>query len=125
MQTLYRIGAALLLVLVIVQAAMAGQFLFGDGGIDLHGMVGNVAFAVATATAVLAFVARASKAARWTGVIMVVLFTAQLGLGYSSRSALMPASLHIPLGVIIFGVAVYQLVLAWPALVPRAPDDSP
>jgi len=120
----YRAGSIVLAVLVVVQAAMAGQFLFGDGGISIHGVLGNIGFAVAAATAVAALLARRAVLESVVGGAVVVAMTAQLGLGYSARSALEPAAWHIPLGVIVFGLMIYQLVLAWPAVAPNRPSAA-
>lgn len=113
-----------MLVLVAAQALIAGQYLFGDWGIAIHGVLGNIVFTVAAFTALAAFLGRSSVAARVVGLVMVCLVTAQIGLGYSTRSAIGAASWHILLGVLLFGAAVYQLILAWPALAPTPPEPN-
>jgi hypothetical protein len=37
--------------------------------------------------------------------------SAQIGLGYSGRETLEAAAWHVPMGVTIFGLAVYQMTL--------------
>jgi len=104
-------------VLVAGQALIAGQHLFGTWGIGLHAGLGNAAFAVAVATTVVAFARLENRPLQVVGVIMVVLLTSQIGLGYSARESQAAAALHIPLGVAAFGAVGYQLLAAWPGLV--------
>jgi len=107
----YRALAGVLAVLVLVQAAMAGHSnrLFGDLDIVAHGIVGNVSYLLAVGALVLTIVARANKAAIGVAAAIVVLMTAQIGLGYSGRDSLGAAAWHVPNGVAIFGLAVYQV----------------
>jgi len=114
---LHRAGAAFLVVLVATQALIAGQHLFGNWGIGLHGAFGNAAFAVAVFTAGVAFTRLGDKRLMVVGIVMVILLTSQIGLGYSARESQGAAALHIPLGVAAFGAVVYQLLAAWPGLV--------
>jgi heme A synthase len=111
----YRIAAGLLTVLVLVQAVLAGRgwFKFDLDLIDIHGMIGNLTFLVAVAMVAIARFAMTESNERKTLVIMsgilVLLVVAQIGLGYSATSSDNPsaeaASLHIPNGVLIFGLA--------------------
>ena len=107
----YRALAGLLAVLVLVQAWMAGHSnrLFGDLDITIHGIVGNVSYLIAVGALVLTIVARANKATIGVAAAIVVLMTLQIGLGYSGRDAADAAAWHIPNGVAIFGLAVYQV----------------
>lgn len=108
----YRALAGLLAILVLVQAWMAGnsQTLgYGDQDIVTHGIVGNISYLVAVAALVLTLVARANKAAVGVAVAIVVLMTIQIGLGYTGRDSNTAAAWHIPNGVAIFGLAVYQV----------------
>jgi hypothetical protein len=102
--------AHVLPVLILVQAFLAGRFLFGGWSITVHGVVGNVTFAFALVTLFLALRAR-HRPAMTVAVVLVVLLAAQIGLGYSGRESLEAAAWHVPLGVTIFGLAVYQLTL--------------
>jgi heme A synthase len=76
----------------------------------VHGVVGNVTFAFALATLILAWRARL-RPATTVAAVLVVLISAQIGLGYSGRDSLEAAAWHVPMGVTIFGLAVYQLTL--------------
>ena len=105
-----RLLAHTLPVLILVQAFLAGRALFGGWSITVHGVVGNITFLFALATLVLAWRARLRPATTVAGVL-AALITAQIGLGYSGREALEAAAWHVPLGVTIFGLAVYQLTL--------------
>ena len=110
----YQIAAGLFTVLVLVQAVLAGRGWFVEFDlIDIHGMVGNMVFLVAVAMVAIARFAMPESSERKTLVIMsgilVLLVVAQIGLGYSATSSDNPsaeaASLHIPNGVLIFGLA--------------------
>ncbi len=114
---LHRAGAALLLFLVGLQALIAGQHIFGDWGITIHGIVGNMVFTVAVVIAAIAIFKLDSRVLTIAGVLMVVLISSQIGLGYSARDSDPAAALHIPLGVATFGALTYQLLASWPRLI--------
>jgi len=120
----HRIGAALLVVLVVVQAVIAGQHIFGTWGIEAHAALGNATFSVAIAVAAIAFFRLDSRSLAVVGVVMIVVLSAQIGLGYSARDSDGAAALHIPLGVATFGALTYQLLAAWPSLMVRQASDS-
>jgi hypothetical protein len=107
----YRALAGLVALLVLVQAWMAGQSdrLFGDLDIVAHGIVGNISYLLAVGAFVITLVARADKAAVAVAAAIVVLMTVQIGLGYSGRESNEAAAWHVPIGVTIFGLAVYQV----------------
>ena len=108
----YRALAGLLAILVLVQAWMAGRSSvlgYGDQDIVTHGIVGNISYLVAVGAMVITLVARANKAAIGVAVVVVVLMTIQIGLGYTGRTSADAAAWHIPNGVAIFGLAVYQV----------------
>ena len=107
----FRALAALLALLVLVQAWMAGHSnrLFGDLDIVAHGIVGNVSYLIAVGALVLTIVARANKATVGVAAAIVVLMTIQIGLGYSGRDSVDAAAWHVPNGVAIFGLAIYQV----------------
>jgi len=113
----HRVGAAALVALVGAQALIAGQHLFGSWGIGLHAGLGNAAFAVAVLTTAVAFMKLGDRPLQVVGVLMLVLLTSQIGLGYSARESQAAAALHVPLGVLTFAAMTYQLLAAWPALV--------
>jgi len=110
----YRALAHVLPVLVLIQAWMAGSsnVLFGSLDIDLHGMVGNVTFLLALIVFALALVARAGGPAIVVSGVLALLLFAQIGLGYIGRDTEAAAAWHIPNGVLIFGLATYQISLS-------------
>ena len=99
--------------LVLTQAALAGHSnkLFGSINIEIHGMVGNAVFTLLIVSLVIAAVTRAGTARLATLAALTVLATGQIGLGYMGRSSTEAAGWHVPLGVAIFGLTVYNLVL--------------
>lgn len=106
-----RAAAHVLAGLVLVQAVIAGRSdrLFGSWDIAAHERLGNVVFLVALVGLVLAVVARQSRASIPVAAALLVLVTAQVGLGYAGRSTAEAAAWHIPNGVAIFGLAVYNI----------------
>jgi len=115
----HRIVVVALPVLVLVQATLAGQHLFeGSDVIELHGILGNVTFALAVVGVVLTLlVHRDDGVAFGIAVALGALAFAQVGLGYVGRETPTAAAWHIPVGVTIFGLAAYQL-----ATLRRRPD---
>lgn len=107
--TTFSVCNAVLVTLVLTQAAIAGQFLFQGADIALHGYVGNASFVLGVVTAVLSFVSRSPGWLRILAVLLVLLLFSQTGLGYVGRNSGFAASWHIPLGVATFGVAVATL----------------
>lgn len=109
------------------QAVIAGQHIFGSWGIGAHAALGNAAFTVAVFLAVVAWAKLDRGPLRLVAIAIVVLLTAQIGLGDSTRDSDSAAALHIPLGVAVFGAVLYQLLVAWPTLLgsATAPDERP
>jgi hypothetical protein len=105
---IHAILSCALVALVLVQATLAGQSLFGSADIAIHGYVGNASFLAGLVIAVLAFVARMPGWAFAAGVATLCLLFAQTGLGYVGRESAAAASWHLPLGVAIFGLATLQ-----------------
>lgn len=101
-------------VLVVVQAVLIGQALYGGaaGLITTHGIVGNVTFLAA------AVALGASLVARRPGRVVLPLFVgalllfAQTGLGYvGHRTGLLVASsIHVGLGVALTAVTTLAAV---------------
>jgi hypothetical protein len=104
-------SSGVVMVLVLVQAALAGQFLFGTGDILVHGYVGNASFAVGVLAVVVAFAGRLPGLSVALATALVALLFAQTGLGYVGRESTTAASWHIPLGVTTFGVAVAAVMV--------------
>jgi len=97
--------------LVLVQATLAGQYLFeGSDVIELHGILGNITFALTVLGVMATFVAaRGDGLAFGVAVALMALAFAQVGLGYVGRETTAAAAWHIPVGVTIFGLSTYQL----------------
>lgn len=109
----YRGTAALLALLVLVQAVIAGQATFGQWDIEVHGWLGNGTFAVGLVLLGLAIVTKPDRIGLAVVVALVVAMFAQIGLGYAGRTAAAAAAWHVPLGVTIFGLAIYNLSLSY------------
>jgi hypothetical protein len=103
--------AYLLPVLVLVQAALAGQHLFEGSSISVHGVLGEVTFALTVVGVALAVVRRCDGLVFGVAVALVALAFAQVGLGFVGRDSTVAATWHIPVGVAIFGLTTYQLAL--------------
>lgn len=80
----------MLAVLVLIQAVVAGQALFGDWGIEVHGWMGNGSFLLGLALFVLAVVSRAGRAAVVTAAALAAAMFVQVGLGYAGRTLSAP-----------------------------------
>lgn len=108
-----RILTVFISLLVLTQAALAGHSnkLFGSINIEIHGMVGNAVFTLLIVSLVIAAVTRAGTARLAVLAALTVLATAQIGLGYMGRSSTEAAGWHVPLGVFVFGLTIYNLVL--------------
>ncbi len=97
-------------VLILVQAMLAGQSLFGTASITVHGFVGNATFAVAVLAAFLALLAKVPVWVLSLDALLALLLFFQTGLGYVGRDSTLAASWHIPLGVTAFGLATAALL---------------
>jgi hypothetical protein len=97
-------------VLILVQAMLAGQSLFGSASITVHGFVGNATFAVAVVAAFLALLAKVPVWVLSLDALLALLLFFQTGLGYVGRDSTLAASWHIPLGVTAFGLATAALL---------------
>lgn len=101
----------MLAVTVLVQAVVAGQAVFGDWDIEVHGWMGNGSFLLGLVLLGLAVASRAGRVPVATAAALVTAMFVQVGLGYAGRTALGAASWHVPLGVAIFGLSIYNLTL--------------
>ncbi|MFM9106823.1 MAG: hypothetical protein ACKOWF_08990 [Chloroflexota bacterium] len=103
--------------LVFVQAALAGQWLAGHAQIIVtHGWIGNLAYLGALALVVIGVLLwRRGHGAGMAGLtlLLALLMTAQLGLGYVGRQQAWAAGVHIPGGVLISGLLVWIMANAW------------
>lgn len=106
----YRACSILAALLVLGQAVLVGQGLYGGdlGLIGVHGWVGNASFVVVIGLVGLAVVGRRGgdlgTADLALSGLLLLLMVAQMGLGYSGRQSALAAAWHIPNGVLIFGV---------------------
>jgi hypothetical protein len=112
----YSIASHLLALLVLVQAVLGGRGQFVDSDfIDLHEILANIVMLVVVAELVLVFVAGITGSLRTPmivlNVLLAVLMIAQIGLGYAGRDNGEMAALHLPNGVLIFGLTVYNITL--------------
>lgn len=98
-------------VLVLVQAALAGQHLFEGSSISVHGVLGEATFALTVAGVVLALVRRCDGLVFGLAVALLALSFAQVGLGFIGRDTTAAAAWHIPTGAAIFGLTTYQLAV--------------
>ena len=95
-------------VLIVAQAAMIGQTLFGSGSlIALHGSTGNLTFVLAVITLALAWRTRRPGATLLLAFATVLVLFAQTGLGYlGHRTGIaLASSVHVTLGVLVMGVS--------------------
>jgi len=103
--------------LVFVQAALAGSFISGEDpdAVDIHELMANVLFLVVVVQLILAFLVRGwSRFNLWAWVIaLLFMLIAQTGLGYMGRDDELPIAIHVPLGVLIFGLATMISTLAY------------
>lgn len=113
-----KIVSALTVALVLVQAVLAGRGWFVNRHlIDVHGVVGDVTLLVVLVQAGLALAAArrhlVGRGVLALNVVLPVLVFVQLVLGYSAvdSGSGTAASLHIPNGVLIFGLTVLNLAL--------------
>lgn len=100
--------ALLLPVGVLVTAVLAGQGLFVDGGMfALHAALGHMMTLLAVLVATFLWLLKAYRYAL-LATAQAALFVAQTGLGYAGRrgGVAVASSVHIPLGVALFGVGL-------------------
>jgi len=101
-------------VLVVAQAAMIGQTLFGSGSlIALHGSTGNLAFLLATAALALAWLARRPGPALLLTFATVLVLFVQIGSGYLGHRAgiTSASSVHVTLGVLVTAISTAAATL--------------
>jgi hypothetical protein len=113
-----RYSAPLLTLLVLIQAIFAGRGLYiNHDSIDLHGQIGNATFLVALIQTALVFaIGLRGQMRTWLlggNALLLLLIVAQLGLGYGGRDSTTAASLHVPNGVLIFGLTTAILSLVY------------
>jgi hypothetical protein len=119
-----KIVAVLYAALILIQAIIAGRGWFKDFDlIKTHGDIGTGVLLVAIVQVVLAFMVFGPRSSLTIGFAVVAILTfAQLGMGYASDENSTAASLHIPNGVLIFGLScvLASRVVSEPSLKTRA-----
>ena len=100
--------SALLVVLVLFQATIAGRHLYDGADIALHGYVGNASFLLGLVGTALALFGRLPTWLLGVTALTALLMFPQTGLGYLGRDEPIAATWHVPLGVLIFGCAMWQ-----------------
>ena len=100
--------AAVIAVLILVMAALAGRSIFGPWDIEVHGYVGNGLFVLTVANLALAIFRRPSTAELTVAALIGMLTFAQVGLGYVGREQLEAAAWHLPNGVLLMALSTYQ-----------------
>lgn len=103
--------AYVLPVIVLGQAALAGRHLFEGSSISVHGILGEVTFALTVLGVVLAVARGCDGLVFGVAAALAALAFAQVGLGFVGRDTAAAAAWHIPVGVTIFGLTTYQLAL--------------
>ena len=109
--------SALLAGLVLLQSALAGQFLYTSTGTRAaHRVIGEGLGLIGVALVAAAGMAWRDDRSRGrllaTAVWMLIVLVVQTGLGFLGRDTPDAAALHVPLGVAAFGVAGYAFVLS-------------
>ena len=109
----YRVLVNVFTLLVLVQAVLAGQFLTGDAElVAIHRRIGEALPALALVLTVLAVVGRRAVtpgALLVPTAVLLLVTVAQTGLGFVGRDTLGARSIHIPVGVALFGLGIYCL----------------
>lgn len=121
MQTAYRWLATLFAALIVVQAFLGTRGFFADQGlIDIHAVLANTMFLLIVIQTAIAWLLYTRNQLTMRDVVLngvlVLLTTAQIGLGYSTRepdSFANTVSLHIPNGVLLMGVSTVVAATAW------------
>lgn len=99
---------------ILVQAVLAGQAWFVSPTLfGLHGGIGHGVLALSVVTAGLLWFATGGRSAALLATVVVLGLVGQTGLGYAGhRTGIAAASsIHIPLGVTLFGLSLAVAVL--------------
>ncbi len=108
----YRLLTLITAALVLLQAVFAGQWLFkgNEDFLNLHEIMANVLFLGLVIQLLLAFLIKfpgqSGRLIVGANAALVVLTTMQIGLGYSGSDSANATAWHVPLGVLLFGLAV-------------------
>lgn len=113
----FRALAVLIVLLILAQALLAGEWLTGHDVINIHKANGIALFALAVLQVVIVAVAGLKGSLRTMALgftlLFLVLVIVQLELGFSGfDSANQARALHITNGVLLFGLAGFNATLA-------------
>ena len=108
---IYRWLVMLTSALVLLQAVLAGRYLWiNPDFLNYHEILANALFLVVVVQAGMTFAmgipGSLGKRLLWLNVALAIAVVVQIGLGYSGKTDREAASWHIPLGVLIFGLTV-------------------
>ena len=110
-----RVLAWTALTLVLIQAVLAGQFLYADAAlVDLHRIIAEALPLVSAALCFALWLGRDEEDGRTlfgASLGLTVLMIVQTGLGFVGRTSTGGAAIHVPLGVLLFGGAVYLVMM--------------
>lgn len=108
----FRLASGAVAALVLVQAALAGQFLTANAdALTAHRLVGEGLGLVAVVVVGCGFRVRSELPALWWLALgLAALVLAQTGLGFVGRDSSWAAALHVPVGVGTFGAACIGLM---------------
>lgn len=116
MRSAFQWLSVLMFALVAVQPVLGGWGWYRDRGyIDIHEIVANTVFLISVLLVALAFLAgfrRKMWLAGWS-IALLLMITAQMGLGYSAEGRPTVAALHVPVGVFTFGVSLLLMLFAY------------
>ena len=113
---LYRWLALLIMVLIFAQAAFAGRILFVDhDAVDIHQAVANGLSVLVIVHVALALITRTkwSRRVPVLTALLAILVIIQTGLGYAGRESADVLAIHVPVGVLTFGVASLLTAIAF------------
>ncbi len=113
---LYRWLALLIMVLIFAQAALAGRFLFVDRDtVDIHQVIANGLSVLVIVHVALALITRTkwSRRVPVLTALLAILVIIQTGLGYAGRESADVLAIHVPVGVLTFGVASLLTAVAF------------
>jgi len=103
---------SVLTLLIVLQAALAGQALFGTASIEVHGYLGNASFVLGLGLLAVAVGGRVPRPLPLFSVLLLVALFTQIGLGYAGRTSAGAASWHVPIGVAALGLTTALLTAA-------------
>ncbi len=113
---LYRWLALLITILIFVQAVLAGRFLFVDrDAVDIHQAVANALSVLVIVHVALVLVTRTKWSQRVPVLtaLLASLVIVQTGLGYAGRDSEDVLAIHVPVGVLTFGLASLLTAVAF------------